>query len=213
MTNVTWYRFICKKKCMFSAALCHEFHNWLFRRRTKKSLSEDNKLGLTTMFSDFNSAEIRSDSLKFVGPSLKRDELGGFFGITYLGSAFIVLNEIRQFRWPWFKRLSLWNKSELISSSLFQYLQLWIIWCFLRWKTKAFFRVLESTREPQSRFMKVRACLTPNWETITWLLLTDRGDVAGQIQGELFRKIGTGLTLILCTSNTSLHLGQKVPMS
>ena len=54
MTNVTWYRSICKKKRMFSAALSHEFHNWLFRRRTKKSLSEDNKLGLTTMFSDFN---------------------------------------------------------------------------------------------------------------------------------------------------------------
>ena len=51
--------------------------------------------------------------------------------------------------------------------------------------------------------MKVRACLTPNWETITWLLLTDRGDVAGQIQSELDRKIG--LALILCTSNTSLH--------
>ena len=65
------------KKCMFSAALSHEFHNWLFRRRTKKSLSEDNKLGLTTMFSDFNSAEIRSDSSKFVGHSLKSDELGG----------------------------------------------------------------------------------------------------------------------------------------
>ena len=28
--------------------------------------------------------------------------------------------------------------------------------------------------------MKVRACLTPNWETITWLLLTDRGDVASK---------------------------------
>ena len=36
-----------------------------------------NKLGLTTMFSDFNSAEIRSDSSKFVGHSLKSDELGG----------------------------------------------------------------------------------------------------------------------------------------
>ena len=93
MTNVTWYRSICKKKLMFSAALSHEFHKRLFRRRTKKSLSKNNKLGLTTMFSDFNAAEIRSDRLKFVDPSLKRDELGGFFGITYLGSAFIVLNE------------------------------------------------------------------------------------------------------------------------
>ena len=72
MTNVAWYRSICKKKRMFSAALSHEFHIWLFRRRTKKSLSEDNKLGLTTMFSDFNSTEIRSDSPKFVRPSLKK---------------------------------------------------------------------------------------------------------------------------------------------